>query len=162
MPRPYVVLALLLAAAGCGPPAELIGVYEEAAPLELGRTRAIRLTLFAYSGEAGGKMETFLLGDQNTTEDPYLVPEACAYFGPRDISNSAFALDVRFGEQQVAGRVFDVSSGDRAELELTDGEALLRSPVIPGRRFVLVRNEDKSATDSCGETGDLLTPEGSQ
>ena len=116
MPRPYVVLALLLAAAGCGPPAELIGVYEEAAPLELGRTRAIRLTLFAYSGEAGGKMETFLLGDQNTTEDPYLVPEACAFFGPRDISNSAFALDVRFGEQQVAGRVFDVSSGDRAEV----------------------------------------------
>ena len=162
MPRPYVVLALLLAAAGCGPPAELIGVYEEAAPLELGRTRAIRLTLFAYSGEAGGKMETFLLGDQNTTEDPYLVPEACAYFGPRDISNSAFALDVRFGEQQVAGRVFDVSSGDRAEVELTEGEALLRSPVIPGRRFVLVRNEDKSATDSCGETGELLTPEGSQ
>ena len=55
-----------------------------------------------------------------------------------------------------------MSSGDRAEVELTEGEALLRSPVIPGRRFVLVRNEDKSATDSCGETGELLTPEGSQ
>ena len=161
MPRPYVVLALLLAAAGCGPPAELIGVYEEAAPLEVGRTRAIRLTLFAYSGVAGGKMETFVLGDQNTAENPYLVPEACAYFGPRDISNSAFALDVRFGETPIAGRVFDVSSGDRAELELTEGEALLRSPVIPGRRFVLVRNEERGANDSCGETGDALTLEGS-
>jgi hypothetical protein len=46
-------------------------------------------------------------------------------------------------------------------VELTEGEALLRSPVIPGRRFVLVRNEERSANDSCGETGDALTPEGS-
>lgn len=146
-------------ASSCGPPDELVGVYEEEVPLDAGRRAAIRVTLFEYAGEAGGHLEIYPIGEQNSADSPYLVASSCLWFGPRSVQGTTFYLTAEDAEGSaiVEGRVRGTDSGDSIRFEVVHGEELLRASPS-GEPILLARNPDARAVADCP---DDLVPDGS-
>ena len=161
--------AALLALAGllvaCDTATELVGVYEEPTPIAADRVAAIRLTLFEYTGEAGGHLRRFALDDLSR-DQPYLGASDCAWFGPNDVRSLQFRIEVPVhdgsgeaageGSGRIEGLVVGSSDGTSLELTVTAGaEYLFAGEPGPNARIRLVRNDTALTESSCGEPGGL-------
>ncbi|TVQ97269.1 MAG: hypothetical protein EA398_14980 [Deltaproteobacteria bacterium] len=87
---PLLVACWLVA---CGSPSEFRGVFEESGVAGNNRSHALRLTLYEFSGEVGGHVQFYRLGPgHNPPDNPFFIPETCAWFGPGPRRNDEFLL----------------------------------------------------------------------
>ena len=160
------VLVLVGWSTACGEPREVRGVYEEPLPIASDRAYAVRMTFFEFSTEVGGYFTYYAIdGERNRPENPYLVRESCAWFGPNARSNDEFFLSARGPEGGLMeGRARLEGSAERVRIHFFGPGGLWRPQAPPSAAFELqLQRRDLSADiDGCPpiaeEAGGLALP----